>query len=301
LVELFRALRDANGWAVEWVSEKAPSGPYEVAKKMLAAERREMLLNAATIGEDDYVELDERVSRGATLTREERVTHERNHFERAVGVPLDETLVELNADGKLLKNVTNLASLISIWAKDGSFGLVDALLEPTLQPRGRLQAAKPEFLIAALMRTAGLTTAEGLQSEVRISLDGLSRFVDVCRENRTMIEEAFGEPYRGDFADKPVRQLNLFLRRIGLHLKKAKTVKVAGRKVRFYGFPAELLATMMRLAQSYLAVEARKEAAQEATPRTGLRRQGARREAVEPAPATGLEGGLLSSSIRGTG
>jgi hypothetical protein len=77
LVELFRKLREANGWAAEWIDERAPSGPYDPARKMLEAERTEMLLNAERVSDADYIELDEKVSKGADLTKEERITMKR--------------------------------------------------------------------------------------------------------------------------------------------------------------------------------------------------------------------------------
>jgi hypothetical protein len=263
LVELFCALRRANGWDIEWVHQTEPTGLSDHARRMVEAERKDMLLKAQPIGDDDYIELDEKVSNGANLTKEERIRHERSHFERTVGVPLDRELIEMNVSGKLLERIANMATLVSIWSKDYSNDLLDALLAPTAQPKGRLQGMKPERLVAVLMRAAGLTKPDGFESAEPVSLDSLSRFVDVCRENRTVIEEVLGEAFRDDFAEKPVRQLNLFLRRIGLKLTATKTEKVAGRKIRYYSVSAELLGTMMRLARSYLEVEARREAAKE--------------------------------------
>jgi hypothetical protein len=300
LVELFCALREANGWAIEWVSEKSPAGPYNVAKEMLEAERLEALLAAPTIGDADYMDLDMKVSQGAALTGEERVAYERNHFERIVGVPLDVTLVEMNADGKLLDRVANFARIISIWSRDYSGGLVDTLLEPTERPKGRLQGTKPELLIAVLMRAAGMTTVDGLGTAGLVSVDTLSRFTTICRDNRTVIEEVLGEPFRGDFQQKPVRQLNLFLKRVGLTLDVASTMKTAGRKIRSYAVPADLLETMKWLAQSYLTVEARREAAKEEARIAGKRRpKPAQTEQQDTSPTDDKEG-LLSSSILGT-
>ena len=65
------------------------------------------------------------------------------------------------------------------------------------------------------------------------------------------------------YGEVGVRQLNLFLKRIGLKLAPAKTEKVAGRKIRYYAIPSDLLGTMMRLSRSYLDVKARKEAEKE--------------------------------------
>jgi hypothetical protein len=272
LIELFCALRRANGWDVELVHEIEPKGHFNAARRLVEAERKEMLLNAEPLGNDDYIELDEKLSKGASLTKEERVRHERSHFERTVGLPLDGELIDMNVDGKLLERVVNLAGIVSIWSKDTSWDLISTLLAPTSQPKGRLQEMVPLRLVAVLMRAAGLTKSDGFDSAEPVSLDSLSRFVDVCRENRTVIEEVLDVAMRGDFAEKPVRQLNLFLRRIGLKATVAKTKKLPGRKVRYYSVPAGLLGTMMRLARSYLEAEARRENEKELASIKGPRR-----------------------------
>jgi hypothetical protein len=263
LVELFCALRRANGWDVQSVYETEPMGNFHIAKQMVEAERKESLLKAEPLDDPDYVELDELVSKGAVLTKEERVRHERSRFERTVGAPLDLELIELNVDGKLLERIVNLAGIVLVWSNDNLKHLIDVLLASTSLPKGRLQGMKPEMLVAVLMRAAGLTNEDGFASAEPVSLDSLSRFVDVCRENRTVIEEVLGVAFRADFAEKPVRQLNVFLKRVGLELRVTKTEKPAGRKVRYYSVSVGLLGTMMRLARSYLDAEARRESEKE--------------------------------------
>ena len=108
-----------------------------------------------------------------------------------------------------------------------------------------------------------------------------------------------GEPFRGDFEKKPVRQLKLFLKRVGLTLDVTSTVKIARRKIRSYGFPADLLGAMTRLARSYLEVETRRESAREAARLEGKRRPNRNRKEVEDTSPTDDKGGLLSSSIIG--
>jgi hypothetical protein len=297
LVELFCALREANGWVVEWVHEKAPSGPYDPARKMLIAERAEMLLSAPTVSDDDFVDLDARVSNGAGLTKQERITHERNHFERTVGVRLDAELIKMNADGRLLDRIAALADILSIWSKDYLEDLIDALLAPTSEPNGRLRQMKPERLIAALLRASGLTNAKGFDAGQSVCFGTLTRLIVICRENRTMIEEVMGEPLRDDFAEKPVRQLNRFLRRIGLKLMPTKTVKVAGRKIRHYGVPVDDVARMTELARFYLAIKERKEVEKELSPFGGRKRQRTAEKTVLDASTD--DTGLLCASILG--
>ena len=259
LTELFCELRRANAWHVELVGDVELEGHYAAAKKMIEAERKELLLNAEPLNNDDYIELDDKFLKGASLTKEERARHEKSRFERMVGLPLDGDLVEMNVDGKLLERVISLSGVVAIWSCAGKWDPVQALLRPTLQPKGRLEAMKPSPLVAVLMRAAGLTGPNGVDLTKPISLDRLACFVAVCRDNRTLIEEVLGIGFRDDFAQKPVRQLNQFLRRVGLKVTVSKVEKVPGRKVRYYSVPTGLLETMMRLAKSYIEAEAGRE------------------------------------------
>jgi hypothetical protein len=289
LVELFRQLREANGWSIEWVDAKASRKPYEEAQQMLAAERTEMLQNAEIVSDDDYVELDARVKAGAVLSKAERIVHEKNRFERTAGVPMDDAVLGMDSDGKLLGQIETLADIVAVWEKDNQFDdLVEALLEPTTLPEGRLQDMKPALLMAALLRAAELTEIDGFRAEFRtspevvISVDKLARFVAICAANRTVIEEILDRPLRGNFGVNPVRQLNELLERIGLGLDEVNVKKIARRKVRSYGFPAGRVETMLKLARSRLAVRKREEEAKQRARDAGVRKEPDQKDEPKP-------------------
>ena len=86
---LFCALREANGWIVAWVTENTSASPMDAAKAMLEATggnaSRRAIYRSGRLHRTH-----EKISKGAHLTKEERIIHERNHFERTVGVRLDE-------------------------------------------------------------------------------------------------------------------------------------------------------------------------------------------------------------------
>jgi hypothetical protein len=238
------------------------------------AEHAEKLLNAPTLPDVDFIELEARALKGANLTEEERFAYEKNDFERTVGVGLDRELVEMNADGRLIEKIVAMAKILSSWSIDSE--LFDNLLRPTLQPHGRLSNMEPEYLVPVMMRAAGLTTAGGFDADATVSVDTLSRFVTICRVNRTVIEEIMGEPIIRDFETKPVSQLGRFLRRVGLKLAKAQTEKVAGKKVRRYEIPVSQRDRMTALARSYLEAESRREREKAAAPQCRRRPEAAR-------------------------
>jgi hypothetical protein len=257
LVELFCHLREANGWEIERVGEVSASKAYDEAKKMLAAERVELLMQAKTVSSDDYIELDNKATKGANMTPDEQITYEKNYFERTVGVPLDRELIEMNLDGKLIQRIETMAGVVKRWAYGSE--AIDLRLRLAATPQGRLQEAEPGVLVAMFLRFVGLTTADGFNVGHALAIADLAPFVALCRTNQTMIEEAFAEAMRADLDENPVRQLNQFLRRIGLKLEKVKTAKVNGEKIRFYALPAEAVDRMLGLAGSYQAVCRRQE------------------------------------------
>jgi hypothetical protein len=274
LVELFCELRQHNGWVIEHVGERAETSPFKAAKEALTAEHAQKLLAAPTMADTDFDELEARALKGANLSDEERFAYRKNHFERMIGVGLDPELVGMDADRRLIERIVGMAKILSSWSIDPEF--FDGLLKPTLLPNGRLSSMKPEYLVPVMIRAAGLTTAGGFAPDAIVSVETLSRFVAICRDNRTVIEEILGEPLIRDLQTKPVSQLGRFLRRIGLKLAKVQTEKVAGKKIRRYGIPAGQRDRMTALARSYLEAEARRERAKEASPRRRKRLQPAR-------------------------
>ena len=257
LVDLFCQLREANGWQIERVGEVSASKAYDDAKKMLVSERIEQLMQAKTVSSDDYIELDSKATKGASMTPEEQITYEKNYFERTVGVALDRELIEMNLDGKLIQRIETMARVVKCWAHGSE--AIDARLQPATTPQGRLREAEPPVLVALFLRFVGLTTADGFDLGRALSISDLVPFAALCRTNQTMIEEAFAEAMRADLAENPMRQLNQFLRRIGMKLKPAKTTKVRGEKIRFYALPADNVDLMLGLARSYQAVCRRQE------------------------------------------
>lgn len=304
LVELFCKLRAANGWDIQRVGEKATESAYAEAREELRQERAEKLLGAPRLSGSDFIDLDMRVSAGGKLSAEEQAAYEKHVFEDDVGVELDADIVELNLDGRLVGRIVTFAGVVLLWDKP-QHGVLEALIEPTTEAEGRLQDMSVAWLLGVLMRIAGLTTGSGFKSELSVSASDLTEFTRVCRANRTMIEEIFSEAMRSDFEQKPVRQLNRFLARVGLSLDPTGTTKRSGTKVRHYSLDPDMVERMLRLARSYLAVEERKAMEREhAGPRRrhSGRGQDAQQGTIENSPYIATDTGLLSPNFqRGEG
>jgi hypothetical protein len=260
LVQLFCQLREANGWAIERVDAKEKESPYDEARQQRKEERAALLLNAPALTDDDFIDLDARLSAGHVLSPEERAAREKHIFETTVGLPLDAELVSMNLDGKLIERVQTLAAIATIWSRPYLDDLFDLLAEPTGLPKGRLQKMTPDRMIGVLMRIAGLTDSTGIKAGHVVVATGLADFARVCQENQTVIEEVLGDALRADFRQNPVRQLNRFLTRVGLRLEGLRTEKTKdGGKLRYYSLSLSLAGRMMSLAAAYSEVQRRRE------------------------------------------
>jgi hypothetical protein len=290
LVPLFRKLRESNGWVVESVRELETDSPFNEAMMQRREERAEMLRRAPALTDSDFIDLDSRLCKGAVLSPEEMAAHEKYVFQRTVGVPLDAVLVEMNLDGRLIERVQTLAEMAPIWEDD----FQDVLIEPTQLARGRLQTMRPAWLLGVIVRVAGLTTSAGFKPNYSVTIASLAEFVRVCRENQTMIEEVLSEAIRGDLESNPVRQLNIFLKRIGLKARQTHSEKTAdGGKIRYYSLEGGILRQMMALAAAFCEVQRQKEADEQ----DGPRRLGDRRPeqgTQEKPPYISTNTGLLS-------
>jgi hypothetical protein len=258
LVELFCKLREANGWVIQRVEEKANESPYNDARRVRRQERAEMLLSAPALTVSDFIDLDKRVCDGDALSPKERVAHEKHVFESTVGVPLDADLVEMNLDGRLIERVQTLAEMTARW------DLFETLSEPTRSPKGRLQMRSQAEMIGVLMLIGGLTTPSGFKTDHMVTVASLGEFARVCRENRTVIEEVFSEAVRRDLDRNPVRQLNRFQRCIGLSLTPDHSRKTRDDgKIRYYSLDSEMVRRMTSLAASYSEVQRQREIQEE--------------------------------------
>jgi hypothetical protein len=202
--------------------------------------------------------------------------------------------VQLNLDGRLLQRVQTLAEITALWSKPYLGNCFDLLAEPTRLPRGRLQTMTPARMIGVLMLMTDLTTATGFKSGHSVTVASLDEFVRVCRENRTIIEEVFGDAIRGDLEQNPVRQLNQFLVRIGLKLKLERSEKTQNDgKVRYYSLDANEVDRMTFLAASLSAVRRLREIEEEEG-RSRRRDRTPQQGTAENTPCMNTNTGLLS-------
>jgi len=250
LIDLFCALREANGWEIEHVETKvSDTGVRKNAEAALFLQNADDLLSARSLDAQELLDYEERASRGDPLTPAERVELEKAKIEHALDLPLTYEIIKLNYDGKLLDRVALLASVVEGWKH--LFETATRAIDEQEVRLDRLPAHSIPYLIMTIAASAGLSTPAGLDLGAKVEAARLAPFILLCEKNRTILEEKFGVQMRSDVKTNPVRQLNVFLKRLGLRLELDKRSKVLGTTVRIYSFSPGPAGTMASLASRF--------------------------------------------------
>ncbi|OPH84677.1 plasmid replication protein, CyRepA1 family [Nitrobacter vulgaris] len=248
LIELFCDLRRSQGWEIEKNDEQSlPNKDRSEAEKRLWSDHVRGLLEADDVDDDEYLDLCI-LHENQTLSPAERLRYERNFLQRALSVDLTYDILVLNHDNRLLERVEALSKLQNRW-KD-LLKTVRMILVSLDDELSRLSGDKT-ILMAVLAVAAGIADESGFRSDVRITVQQLSAFADLCERNRNFIHERTGVPIRRDVRSNPVRQLNGLLKTLGLKVNPVAREKRAKRATRYYALDPAKLELMARLASAY--------------------------------------------------
>jgi hypothetical protein len=253
LIELFRKLREANGWVVTTVSDAvAPNKDRSEAQRALWNEHASELLAARSLDEASFMDLCIRRAHGDPLSPGERVEFERNYLEHTFGIPLSYEIIKINYDCGLVRRAATLRSVTRAW----DYQIFRTILETSEQPMGRLQTLPPDLLLGAILVAAGVGDEAGIKRDVLVDRSGLDRFVKLCTRNKTLLEELLGQPLRRELEKNPVRQLNAFLKLAGLKVESVSRKKKAGATIRGYAFEPAKFDLMCDLARRFRDLDA---------------------------------------------
>ena len=181
-------------------------------------------------------------------------TLEKNTLERSLGVPVTQEIITLNYDGHLIDRVAVLADLFQQW--EWLYPIAGTVLADENQPLARLPKLSLPLLLTCFLTVSGLCPGGAIDENARVDSSSLQKFVRLCRDNQTVIETVMGQQMRKDLEVNPVRQLNAFLKVIGLKLEATKRHKKQGRASRSYGFDAQRFAVLRSLAAAFKSREA---------------------------------------------
>ncbi|MCX7309954.1 MAG: hypothetical protein NTZ72_19235 [Afipia sp.] len=254
LVDLFCKLREANGWDICKVDEPAVKNTDRSdAEKALWNENAEALLGADKLDKDEFFDLSVRRDGRAPLSPAERAQYERALIEHTLDVVLTYDIIKLNYDGRLIERVGVLSKLL-MYGKSVQH-LIEHVLAGQREPLDRITYLPRPVLIACIGTLIGLTDDLMLLRHLEASTETLAPFVELCTRNSTTLECIIGMPLRRDLATNPVKQLNVFLRMIGLKLEPMKRVKKSGKTTRTYTIDDKKFDLMFELARRFKAPE----------------------------------------------
>src|SRR5450830_1321866 len=121
----------------------------------------------------------------------------------------------MNSRGELLEQVRVFSRLQSEYND-----IMEGETIAELTKRGtekRLAKSRVESLLVYILYASGLLANE-LKPSVKVSQEALEPFINLCRTNRTIIEEVIGEELRQDLGERAVLQFRRFLAIAGLSL-----------------------------------------------------------------------------------
>lgn len=224
IVELFVRLRNANGWDVEVVTKQdGRTARQKKASDWLKASERvkssymKGILKAEDVPDEDVIDLYEAQRRGEALSESQRFQVERGMLRMSFNRPVTADLIEQASDGRLRERVRHFRAMM-----DRDMPLMMASVVEKLRRGGRperISKRSAAQLLYVVGMVAGLIDDKGSLVTTPLRKDDFAAFVAFCRTNRTAIEEILKLPLREDLEKNPVRQLNQFLKLVGLSIK----------------------------------------------------------------------------------
>jgi hypothetical protein len=250
LVYHFRKMKEHYGWTVNEVEVDvdAVKTGIELEKRGLQLqkdERAAQILSAKLITASEYSVLDH-VSANLTLTDEQKYAMRRYEIESFYYQPICEELIELDDQGRFRHSVREYENYIS---SDSDLKHKD-MVEET--PDRHFTDAKARLLrkrlIYKLLLSAGLADSDNyVLKEVPIRGESLGEFVQCFKSNRDRIARYFDIDMRRDIDKKPVQQLRMVLKLLGISWTR-QVKKELGTKIYEYRITDDDVSTVHSVA-----------------------------------------------------
>lgn len=251
LAQYFRALRAEGGWNlvdVEYDEVDAAFGKVALAaaKGVRLAERKERLLSADKLSEDEAYRLVELDECGAPLTDRERDALGRYQIENFYDDEISPELIDFDNEGRTRECVMRLECLLS---KREWFELRDDDdIANGLLAFDRKRYVTKRDVLESIFAASGLFSLETrkFKANAIVEAAALKDFLVELEVHGRQVETLFGVPLYADRRRNPVGQLKGILGLIGLDLENTKTEQKNGKKIRRYSICSDLLARMTR-------------------------------------------------------
>ncbi|WP_025601330.1 plasmid replication protein, CyRepA1 family [Burkholderia sp. WSM2230] len=247
----FVDLKKREGWEVREANHDISDDPkklqkeYFGAKKKVKEEEFESVAHASKISRKRYLELRDK----QTVTADEKAQMSRFHIEEFYDVKeVSIDLVRLDNRGRFRDCVWFYSVFFANRYQRNMF----ALLEQGVSVTERDDYLGKCKLLRTLLRAAGVVDEHGkLDTFAEFESRTLDVFVDVVELHVQQIGLVLGVSVRGDLRDKPMFQLKVFLKMIGLDT--ARTSKYEGKKKIYkYMLSLESIELMEKYRKSFM-------------------------------------------------
>ncbi|MBS7803166.1 hypothetical protein KIH24_01120 [Rhizobiales bacterium TNE-4] len=250
----FEKLRNQSGWTIEVVEQARPvKGDAEKeAKRSIGARRIKNILSAKDIDPSDYIKLAMAIEKGKNVSEEEKWQCERARLRYSYDIEVTEDLIRQDDNGKLAERISNFVDLKKFINYRFEF-FKEKHFQSTSKRLTRVKNSN--LILSEVISTTALVNGPSLDIDARVSNLTLKPFVDLCQKNRILIEESLNIELRDDMKVNPVRQLNAFLKIVGLQLSSQKRSKSKGKNLRFYGIDPSRMKFMEDLSARFVSRE----------------------------------------------
>ena len=255
MAHYFERLRNQSGWTIEIIEQSKPTkgGPEKEAKRSIADKRVSNILAADELDPADYIDLAMAIERGRPVSSAEKWKFEKARLRYSYNTEVTEALIRQDDHGKLAKQMEDF-KFLKIQLKV-NFDSLQADHRTRFKSSMLTRAKNPISTLAEIISSTALVNGPSLDIDARVSNLTLKSFVDLCQKNRILIEEGLNIELRDDIKVNPVRQLNAFLKIVGLQLSSQKRSKQKGRNLRFYGIDPFRMKFMEDLSERFVSRE----------------------------------------------
>jgi hypothetical protein len=261
----FIELRESEGWTVEPISHdnnlsKAGKNIRQCAKSELQKVEYEKILHAEKITIDTYDFL-KKAEKAEKLKDADKPSMRRFEVESFYLHDVDLALLTTDDHSSFRRTIKNYEMVMS---SDDDLADSDRFYESDFVS-DRPQRLLKKSILTSLFRMTGLMHGETFDSSVLVDSSKLTDFSIECRNKKDKIERLFDIPVRHDVFKKPVAQLQMLLKLVGLALVKQGRDQTNGQSRTLYGISEQKLELVQYWASRRATVGLREEWEQQRT------------------------------------
>lgn len=238
----FIKLKEYNGWQINKVAMddtdlEEIKALEKISKKEKQISRIHDLTTAKLITSHEYDTL-RYASNHVGLTAQQKISMRRYEIEAFYLQDIDEELINLDNEGKLRNQIREYA-LLKTDDLDIEYQELCEETQSVSYPDRKALSQKKKIYIDILSKSRLMDNDNNLILDATIQNTGMSDFVEYLKINKQTIERIFDTDIRKDVNTKPIQQLNVFLRRLGITLIRKAKKRPDGGKDYLYNINCE--------------------------------------------------------------